>query len=66
MTLKELRKSRKLTQKTLSEKTGISQCYICKLEQGKKRSPSMDVLRRLANGLDVKASCVLDAIEEAV
>ena len=66
MTLKELRKSKKLTQKTLSEKTGVSQCYICALEQGKKKSPSMVVIRKLANGLGVKASHILDALEEAV
>ena len=66
MTLIELRKSKKLTQKTLSEKTGVSQCYICALEQGKKTSPSMDVIRRLAVGLGVKASHILDALDEAV
>lgn len=66
MTLRELRKSKKLTQKTLSEKTGVSQCYICALEQGKKTSPSMDVIRRLAVGLGVKASHILDALDEAV
>lgn len=66
MTLRELRKSKKLTQKNLSEKTGISQCYICALEQGKKTSPSVDVIRRLAAGLGVKASRVLEALEEAV
>ena len=53
-------------QKGLSARCGVSQCYICALEQGRKRSPSMDVVRRLAAGLGVKASCVLDALEEAV
>lgn len=66
MTLKELRKSKKLTQKNLSEKTGVSQCYICALEQGKKKSPSMRIVRKLATALGVKASRVLDALEEAV
>lgn len=66
MTLKELRKSKKLTQKSLADKSGVSQCYICALEQGRKRSPSVDVVRKLATGLGVKASRILEALEEAV
>ena len=65
MTLRELRKLRRLTQKTLSERTGISQCYICALEQGKRTSPSVDVVRKLAEGLGVKASHVLEALTES-
>ena len=64
VTLRELRRLRQLTQKTLSERTGISQCYICALEQGKKTSPSVDVVKKLAAGLGVKASHVLEALTE--
>lgn len=61
-----MRKARRLTQRALSEKTGISQCYISALEQGSKRSPSMDVIRRIAGGLGVAPARVLEALEEAV
>ncbi len=66
MTLRELRKSKKLTQKGLADKSGVSQCYICALEQGRKKRPSIDVVRKLAAGLGVKAARILDALEEAV
>lgn len=65
MTLKELRKMRKLTQKTLAEKTGVSQCYICALEKGRKRNPSLDVVQKLAESLEVEVFHVLDALKDA-
>lgn len=39
-----------LTQKQLSELTGISQAEISKLEKGK-RNPSIKLLQRLADGM---------------
>lgn len=40
------------TQKELAEKTGIDQADISKLENGT-RNPSLKLLKRLANGLDM-------------
>lgn len=49
-TLIEARKTKKITQKQLSEITGIAQGDISKLENGS-GNPSIKTLQRLANGL---------------
>ena len=41
-----------LTQKELSEKTGINQADISKIENGT-RNPSIKLLQRLAEGMDM-------------
>jgi len=47
------RKSTGLTQKQLSEKTGITQADISNLESGK-ANPSLRTLQRLASGMGMK------------
>lgn len=49
-TLIEARKAKKITQKQLSELTGITQGDISKLENGS-ANPSIKTLQRLANAL---------------
>ena len=49
----DARKSAGLTQKQLSEKTGIAQADISKLENGN-ANPSLRTLRRLAGGLGMR------------
>ena len=49
-TLIEARKTQHITQKQLSELTGIAQGDISKLENGS-ANPSIKTLQRLANGL---------------
>lgn len=46
----EARTSQNLTQKELSERTGINQADISKLENGT-RNPSIALLKRLAEGM---------------
>ena len=46
----EARTSQNLTQKELSERTGIAQTEISRLENGT-RNPSIKLLQRLANGM---------------
>ena len=46
----DARMSQNLTQKELSERTGISQTEISKLENGT-RNPSIKLLQRLADGM---------------
>ena len=46
----EARASQNLTQKELSERTGIAQTEISKLENGT-RNPSIKLLQRLAEGM---------------
>ena len=48
----DARTSRNLTQEELAERTGIHQSDICKLERGV-RNPSIKLLQRLAEGLDM-------------
>ena len=48
--LVDARISQNLTQKQLSERTGINQADISKLENGT-RNPSLNMLKRLADGL---------------
>ena len=48
----EARTSTNLTQKQLSERTGINQADISKLENGT-RNPSINLLKRLAEGMDM-------------
>lgn len=49
----DARKESGVTQKELSEKTGIAQADISKLENGN-ANPSLKTLKRLANGLGMK------------
>jgi len=58
--LKAKRLSKKLTQKQLAQKTGLSQSYINELENGRKSNPSATVIFKLADALDVPVSEILD------
>lgn len=49
----ELRKRVNLTQEQFAEKAGVSNDTISRIERGI-RSPSFDVLERIAKGLDVE------------
>ena len=48
----QLRKEKGYTQKELSEKTGIAQSDISKLENGNS-NPTLGMLKRLAEGMDM-------------
>lgn len=48
----DARIEKKLTQKQLAERTGINQADISKLENGT-RNPTIGLLKRLAEGLDM-------------
>ena len=62
--LKTLRRRKKLTQKQLAEKAGLSQSYINELERGKKKNPSVVVLDKLANVLEVSVMELLKNEED--
>ena len=49
----DARKSQNLTQKELSELTGITQADISRIEKGT-RNPSLSMLKRLAQGLGMQ------------
>ena len=49
----DARASQNLTQKQLSERTGINQADISKLENGT-RNPTLNMLKRLAKGMNME------------
>lgn len=49
----DARKQKGITQKELSEKTGITQADISRIENGS-RNPSLAMLKRLANGVGMR------------
>ena len=51
--LLEARRAAKITQKELSERTGISQADISRIETGE-ANPSMQTMKRLAEGLGMQ------------
>lgn len=51
--IKEIRKSRKLTQERLSELVGVDFRYISRIELGK-CYPSLETLEKIANALSVE------------
>lgn len=51
--IKELRKSHKLSQEDLADRAAISAKYLSRVEVGR-QSPTLDLLLRLADGLDIE------------
>lgn len=49
----DARKKQNLTQKELSERTGITQADISRIENGT-RNPSLDMIKRLASGMGMR------------
>ena len=58
--IKEARLKRSLTQKQLSERSGLSQAYINELENRRKINPSIIVLDKLAASLGVSLTEILE------
>lgn len=56
--LEKTRKGQGLTQKALGEKSKLSPAVISHFEKGRQK-PSIDSLRKLADGLDVSADLLL-------
>lgn len=50
--LKIIRKSKGMTLDELSEKSGISSGYLCHLENGSRKHPSLDVMEKIAKALN--------------
>ena len=53
MNIRDKREELGLSQKELAEKSGITQSFLCDIEQGRSK-PSIDVAIKLANVLKVK------------
>ena len=52
--IKEKRLKRNITIYKLSQITGINRSYLVQLENNKKFNPSLSVMHKIANALDVK------------
>ena len=52
MNIKERREQLGISQKELSEKVGISQSFLCDIEQGRSK-PSIDTAVKLADALNI-------------
>lgn len=66
MNLQEIRKLKRLTQAELAFRAGVTQPYIGALERGERKNPSMEVIRKIAKGLDVSLAQIIEALDEAV
>ena len=49
--LRKIRKTKNLTIKELSEISGVSMGYICHLEKGSRKNPSIYVMEKIAEAL---------------
>lgn len=63
--LKELRKSRKLTQQQLADAAGVERNYICYLERGAS-DPTLGVLIGLASGLGMTLTEFSRQVEDTI
>ena len=52
MNIKERREKLGLTQKELAEKAGITQSFLCDIEQGRSK-PSIDTAVKIADALNI-------------
>lgn len=51
--IKQLREAKGMSQKALAERVQVTDAYIAMIETGKRKNPSLPVLRRLAKVLGV-------------
>ena len=57
--LGKLREAKGWSQKALAKKSGVTDAYIAMIETGKRKNPSVPVLRRLAKALGVPVTELL-------
>lgn len=60
MGIKKIRMLRRMTIKTLSEKSGVAVGYISDIENGKAHNPSINTLKKIASALKVSVSELID------
>ena len=58
--VKKRRREHDLTQAELAKKTGVTAAYISLIESGRRKSPSVDILKRLARSLDLSVAELLE------
>ncbi|TYP56808.1 helix-turn-helix domain-containing protein [Thermosediminibacter litoriperuensis] len=63
--IKYTREKAGITQEKLAEKVGISRIYLNELENGRKKNPSFNLLKKIAKALEVKISDLLEEEDES-
>jgi transcriptional regulator with XRE-family HTH domain len=58
--LKQLRDDAKLTQEELAKRAKVARSYVALIEAGRKKNPSLDILKRLARALGVSVTELLE------
>ncbi len=58
--IRKLREERGLSQKALAERAGVTDAYITMIEKGKRKNPSLAILKRLARALGVPVGELLE------
>ena len=58
--LRTLREEQDITQEQLAKRARIARTYVTLLESGRKKNPSLDILKRLARALDVPVGELLE------
>ena len=61
--IRDLRVAKRISQEVLAERAGIHRTYVSQIERGMK-SPTIVVLQRIAQALDMRASEILMRMEE--
>lgn len=62
--IKNIRERKNLTIYKLSKLTGINRAYLTQLENNKKFNPTMQILDRIANALDVNIKQLFYCLDE--
>ncbi len=57
--IKKYRKEKKLTQRQLSDKSGVGYSTICKLETGEQSNPSLEIIEKIARALSIESALLL-------
>jgi transcriptional regulator with XRE-family HTH domain len=58
--LKNLRQGQGLTMAELAKKAQVTDAYIAQLETGRRKNPSLEILKRLARALGVPVTELLE------
>lgn len=66
MNLQDIRKAKGITQQELADSANVPQSYICALEKGRKKNPSVWVVVKIAQTLDTTVDEIVKTLGKAV
>jgi transcriptional regulator with XRE-family HTH domain len=58
--IRDLRERARLTQEELAKRAKVARSYVALIEAGRKKNPSLDILKRLARALGVPVTVLLE------